>query len=158
MIKVMYSSKPDPIKYMLKPNGLADVWLRTNIKTETASLETDGGQYQYWTLDSPLSKAEVEENFYALALDKEKLEKELTEAVQGYMDSVAKTRGYDNMLSVCTYNNSGNAKFDAEGEACRRWRSAVWAACYAIMADVLAGKRLPPSKEELLAELPEIVW
>ena len=48
------------------------------------------------------------------------------------------------------------AKFDEEGEAFRKWRSAVWAKGYEIVAAVQAGTRGTPTEEELFVELPKI--
>ena len=48
-------------------------------------------------------------------------------------------------------------KFAKEAEAFKAWRSQVWTICYAVLDDVLAGNRTMPTKEELIAELPELV-
>lgn len=79
-------------------------------------------------------------------------------AVQEMMDLKAKERGYDNILSACTYATSTNTKFAAEGQACVTWRDSVWAACYQIMEDVASGTVPEPTLNELLAELPSMVW
>lgn len=81
----------------------------------------------------------------------------LTNAVQHVLDAKAQELNYDNCLSVCSYIDTGVAKFDAEGKAFRAWRSAVWAKGYEILAEVQEGKREIPTEEELLAELPELV-
>jgi len=81
-----------------------------------------------------------------------------TGAVQLQLDAFAKTRGYDNILSACTYATSGVPKFAAEGQYCVDLRDNVWAACYAILADVQAGNRPMPTLPELLAELPDAEW
>lgn len=83
---------------------------------------------------------------------------QLTLAVQAYLDRTAKERGYDGILSCSTYTTSTNVQFAAEGQACVSWRDAVWVACYAIMADVLAGNRPVPTEGELIAELPVMAW
>ncbi|MCP3177316.1 hypothetical protein MJO47_09415 [Desulfuromonas sp. KJ2020] len=83
---------------------------------------------------------------------------QLTEAVQRHLDTTAKERNYDNMMSLCTYATSLNTKFQSEGQAGVEWRDNVWATCYQVMADVLAGTRPVPTEEELLAELPVFVW
>lgn len=85
------------------------------------------------------------------------VQKQLTDAVQRVLDNKAQELLYDNCLSVCSYNDTGVARFDAEGKAFRVWRSAVWAKGYEILAQVQAGERAIPSEEELIAELPELV-
>lgn len=86
----------------------------------------------------------------------EEVQAMLTAKVQKYLDTTAQKLGYDSCLSVCSYVNTGVAKFDEEGEAFRKWRSAVWAKGYEIVAQVQAGAREVPSEEELFAELPAI--
>ena len=82
----------------------------------------------------------------------------LIDGVQNYMDEVAMTRGYDGILSACSYIDTGVERFDIEGAQARKWRSQVWAYCYEYLDDVLAGTRTIPSLEELIAELPKINW
>ena len=88
----------------------------------------------------------------------EEIQLELTNAVQAYMDDAVKARGYDGVLSACSYVNTGVEKFDAEGAACRAWRSSVWAKCYEILGEVQAGIRSIPTADELIAELPALEW
>lgn len=78
--------------------------------------------------------------------------------MQAYMDDAVKARGYDGILSACSYINTGIERFDSEGAACRMWRSAVWEKCYAILAEVQAGARAVPTVEELINELPKLEW
>ena len=85
------------------------------------------------------------------------LQKRLTDAVQQALDNKAQELLYDNCLSVCSYIDTGVAKFDAEGRAFRAWRSAVWAKGYEILAQVQAGQRAIPTEEQLIAELPKLV-
>lgn len=87
----------------------------------------------------------------------ERIQKQLTDAVQRVLDNKAQELNYDNCLSVCSYIDTGVARFDAEGKAFRAWRSAVWAKGYEILAEVQAGKREIPTEQELIAELPELV-
>lgn len=82
----------------------------------------------------------------------------LTNAVQSHLDSTARTRNYDGILSACTYATSTVPRFKAEGQACVNWRDAVWSACYGVVATVQAGQRSVPTPEELIAELPPMVW
>lgn len=84
--------------------------------------------------------------------------KNYTNVVQALLDTCAQSRGYDNIISACTYATSSNTNFKAEGQACVEWRDAVWAKCYEILANVQNGVRYPPTLDELLLELPEMVW
>jgi hypothetical protein len=79
-------------------------------------------------------------------------------AVQNLLDTTARQRNYDGILSACTYATSTNAKFQAEGQACVAWRDGCWAYCYQALADVDSGKRTAPTIDGLIAELPTLTW
>ena len=74
------------------------------------------------------------------------------QAVQNMLDSAAKAKGYDSILSACSYAAYPNP-FQAEGQEFVAWRGAVWAKCYEILDEVEAGTRTAPTVSELLAEL-----
>lgn len=79
-------------------------------------------------------------------------------AVQELLDNTAKSRGYDGVVSLCTYANSTIPKFKAEGQAGVDWRDQCWAKCYEIMGEVQAGTRSIPTPDQVLLELPSILW
>jgi len=86
------------------------------------------------------------------------LKQSLTSAVQKHMDDTAKERNFDDILSLCTYATSAKPKFKAEGQAGVEWRDEVWMYCYAELDKVLSGLRTAPTPEELIEELPRLVW
>lgn len=88
----------------------------------------------------------------------EEIQKMLTGGVQAYMDTKAQERGYDNIHTACSYANSTDKVFKAEGTACLAWRDSVWRKCYNILDEVKQGKRAIPTLEEVIAELPVLVW
>lgn len=79
----------------------------------------------------------------------------LTEGVQEYMDSIAQSFGYDDIKSAVTYADEPSvAKFQAEGQALRAWRSLCWEYCYSVMDAVESGERTQPTLDDLIAGLP----
>lgn len=88
-----------------------------------------------------------------------KLTSMLSIGAQHRLDSFAATRGYDNILSACTYVSSTNPTFAAEGKCCVDARDATWAAIYALLADVESGNMLAPSRfDEIEDDLPVLEW
>lgn len=80
----------------------------------------------------------------------------LVRAVQIHLDATARSRGYDSILSACSYAGAPNP-YRAEGEAYLAWRGAVWAHGYQVLRDVQANSRPVPTAAELIAELPALV-
>ena len=159
--KVVYGEQPETVRYMPLPNGKADVWIRHDIRQEP-----DGENNLIWLarevyLQTAQSQAEIESNAVGIFLKESGIQQTLTDAVQDWMDVTVGKRNYDSIFTACSYANSTNAKFRAEGEACVAWRDRVWERCYAILEEVMAGLRAIPTVDELLAqlrtELP-LVW
>ncbi len=74
------------------------------------------------------------------------------ETVQKRLDDFAKTRGYDNIMSACSYVSSTNEQFAGEGKRCVELRDRTWEKCYSIITDS------SPAIDELIALLPDLVW
>lgn len=79
-------------------------------------------------------------------------------AVQSRLDTFARTRGYDGILSACTYASSTHPKFRAEGQYCLSARDATWDKCYSVLAEIESGARPLPTYDEFLRELPVLSW
>lgn len=82
-------------------------------------------------------------------------EAEFTSAIQSHLDSVAQAKGYDNIVSACSYAGAPNP-FQQEAIAFVAWRGAVWDYCYKELAKVTSGARAIPTIAELLGELPPV--
>ena len=81
-----------------------------------------------------------------------------TAAIQAHLDTFARTRNYDGILSAATYATSTMPKFQAEGQYAVEARDATWAKAYAILGEVMSGVRPMPTLEEVIAELPALSW
>jgi hypothetical protein len=76
-------------------------------------------------------------------------------ATQERLDRFAGTRGYEGILSACTYVTSTVPKFAAEAQYCVEARDATWVAAYEMLDEVKAGTLSP---EDALAALPALQW
>lgn len=85
-------------------------------------------------------------------------ERDYIMAAQHMMDEKAQERRYDNIASACTYAGDPDPVFNAEGAACKVWRSAVWRECHTALAEVAAGARPQPTIENFVASLPNLIW
>lgn len=78
---------------------------------------------------------------------------ELTQVIQNHLDQIAFSKGYDNMISACSYAGSVNP-FQAEGIALLNWRSDCWVAAIQILDDVTNEIIPVPTPSELITMLP----
>ena len=117
-------------------------------QSQGASIQSDENGYPVAVFPPPPTPEQIEAATIA----------ELTATVQLHLDTKARERNYDNILSLCTYATSTNPTFAAEGQAGVNWRDACWTKCYEVMAAVKAGIRTTPTSEELISELPVLIW
>ena len=98
---------------------------------------------QTW-IQVPLTETEIIDQCNALLNEK--------------LDTFAKERGYDNVLSACSYATSTVPKFQLEGQTCVRLRDECWNCLFSIISDVRDGIREMPTWEQIETELPALVW
>lgn len=82
-------------------------------------------------------------------------QKKFINPVQDVLDSTARSHGYDNIISACTYAIA-RGRFQAEGMKFAEWRTDVWDYCYTELEKVTNGIRTEPTVEELISELPQL--
>ena len=87
----------------------------------------------------------------------EEITAELTAALEAHYDTKARERRYDNRLT-CALRAGYAGPFQAEGAIFAIWMDTCNEYGYQVMQDCLAGNRAIPTADELLAELPELVW
>ena len=78
----------------------------------------------------------------------------MEQAIQSHIDSVAKSRGYDNISSIGKYLGYDNP-FRAECEKLGLFNSSCWIKAYEIQSDVEAGTIPMPTVDEVIEMLPK---
>lgn len=79
-------------------------------------------------------------------------------AISAHITEVAKRRGYDSEDRLASYALSANQAWQAEAKAFIFWRDAVWTYTFQQLAAVISGQRQQPGLEDMIKELPAIVW
>ncbi|MCQ9422726.1 hypothetical protein NRB16_04160 [Pseudomonas sp. LJDD11] len=78
-------------------------------------------------------------------------------AVQSKLDAAARERGYDSLATAISYaEEPAVPRFQADGQAFRRWRSLVWDYAHSVLNAVLAGDQVQPELDEFLESLPAL--
>ena len=89
----------------------------------------------------------------------QKIKTSIVKTTQDRLDSFARTREYDGILSACTYATSPTTKFATEGQYCVAQRDATWAKLYEILNEVESATRpMPNNFSEIETELPILEW
>lgn len=79
-------------------------------------------------------------------------------AISAHITAAAKGRGYDSEDRLASYALSANPAWQAEAKAFIFWRDAVWTYTFQQLAAVISGQRQQPGIEDMIKELPAIVW
>jgi head-tail adaptor len=147
----------DEVKSTTKPEPTTELKV---VYGNGVTQDADGNWVEAWAETDKFSgedKAEHEAKF--LQAKAEALIASFQTSVQDRLDTFAKTRYYNDIVSACTYATSQVAQFAAEGQYCVNARDTTWAYLYGELAKVKAGTRaLPASCEELELELPVLEW
>jgi hypothetical protein len=127
----------------------------TEFARETTPVQTDGKWYQAWEV-VPLDAEQIAAN---QAAAQARLMDEIVSNTQKRLDTFARTRNYDGILSACTYATSAVPKFQAEGQYCVNARDNTWATLYTLLAEVEAGTRpVPSGYADVEPLLPQLTW
>lgn len=123
----------------------------TQTAKELDPVLVNGQWTQVWSVVAA-SQEEIDRRLSAL-------KSQIVTSTQLRLDSFAKTRGYDSILSACSYATSTVPKFKAEGQYCVEARDATWAKLTDMLAEIEAGTRPVPSGfAEIEPELPTLQW
>lgn len=143
--------------YKIGPNSLI---VRTSDGAHIPPVEgnTDYQEFLNWLAAGNAAELETIPET-PLAPSPEKVAAGFIGAIQLRLDTFARGRHYDSILSACTYATSTVPKFKAEGQACVNLRDSTWAAAYAILEQVQAGQRpVPDDLADIEADLPALEW
>jgi hypothetical protein len=92
----------------------------------------------------------------------EQIKATLETAIDQHIDQIAKYKRYGRAgispsvacLGYASYLNP----YQAEAIAYGQWIASIWPVVNQIMADVESGTRPIPTEQELISELPEMIW
>lgn len=123
----------------------------TQTVVEDNPIFVDGQWVQVWEVRANSAQE--------IAARKQAVKDKITVRVQERLDSFAQTRGYDNIVSACSYASSSHTKYGPEGRYCVQARENTWDVLFQIEADVIAETRpMPLTYEEIEPELPVLAW
>jgi hypothetical protein len=111
--------------------------------------ERSGGEWV--DADQPSQEEQEQQAFSANQI-------RLTTLIQRRLDEIAAERGYDSILSLCSYATSSVPQFRAEGQAGVNIRDQCWVIGYAVLAEIAQGLRDWPADAEALAMMPSMQW
>lgn len=115
-------------------------------ETGTATIE-DKGEYYEVVAIPPYIPTEKE------------IQEQLERGIEAWMNTVVAERDYDSIdTCIARYTDSPNPKYAQEAKAVKDWNTLVWDKCWDILKEVKEGKRAIPTLEEVIAELPVLVW
>lgn len=138
---------------------LLDVTLETDVFGEipfSASPDDVEAHGREIFADAVAGKFGVIAEYVAPAKTPEQIIEGFKAAIQSTLDEAARAKGYDDIVSACSYAGYENV-FQAEAIAFGVWRANVWAYGYQELAKVAEGTRPVPTVPEILAELPALV-
>ena len=99
----------------------------------------------------------LDKNAEELAEEAAQTLKQMEKALDAYIDSVAREKRYDNRITATMRAGYLNP-WQQEGLAFGQWMDSCYVKAHEILAEVYAGTRAIPTAEELIAEMPEMVW
>ena len=142
----------------MKPLNVTQQAIRNLAPNATFAIR--GDVIEWHSHDHP-SQAAIDAEIARLnvILPRERIIQQFAIDAQARLDTWAQSRGYDGILSACTYATSQIPRFQAEGQHCVDLRDQTWARLYEILAEVEAGTRpVPLSLAEIEADLPALTW
>lgn len=125
----------------------------TNISGEILTINRDDTVVDITYIFTPWTQEEIDAE---IARQIEALEATIVSQVTDSLNAFAATRKYDSITSLCTYANSTDAQFKAEGLRGVLLRDQCYRALWDLVVAVKAGAPMPTSIADI--DLPELTW
>lgn len=123
--------------------------------------------WQQWSVDNECSAvtitySHIDKTVEQIAAERTEslvaLGRTLEEAMEGYIERVARSRRYRSTDRLLSYLNSTNTVWKDEAQRFSTWRDTVVGQAIALEAAVASGARDPLTWEQLLEELDDPPW
>lgn len=90
---------------------------------------------------------------------KDRIINQMAKHLEDKMTAFVSEKGYDSMLSACSYATSTNPAYAAEGARCVAIRDEQWAFLYSVFDRIDAGEiEMPEDHEAFLSLFPAMTW
>jgi len=86
------------------------------------------------------------------------ISKAVTDAVQNYLDSVAKEKRYNDSFALVSYANSTNTTFATEAKKFIAYRDECWKICFDTLSKYEKREIPLPTPDDVIKQFPKINW
>lgn len=100
----------------------------------------------------------LENNDLELAFNLKNCFDEGFEYIKNLLNQAAKSKGYDNAISISSYANSTNPQWENEAKTFISWRDQVFSYAIDIKNKASSGDIPIPTLEKFISNLPDINW
>lgn len=83
--------------------------------------------------------------------------KEYEQAVQRLLDKTAQDKGYNSIISMCSYGSSTKPQWKAEAVAANKWRDDCWNEALVQLGNYIASGTIP-DLDTFIASMPKPNW
>lgn len=111
-----------------------------------------------YILDLQTGQQTIDPTFVAPSFEEPLTSSAYAKAIQEHIDAAAQSRQYANGFALASYVSSTIPTWAEEALVFVEWRDQVWVYAYTELAKVQSGARPQPTIDELVSELPQIVW
>ena len=137
--------------YLVHPNTMPIVDpFKYTVVNDIPAIEDGLWKKQYIVQEKTEEEKEDFKNF---------IQNRLSDGIKARLNEFAMSRGYDSIMSACSYTNSTVAKYREDAQTCVSLRDQTWSTFYDIIAEANSGTRnWPLEMQDIEDDLPALVW